>query len=130
MIIAVDFDGTIVEHRYPEIGAPVPKALEILLELQNNGHEIILWTMRSGERLQEAVAYLARHGIRLWGINHNPQQGDWTSSPKAYAQMYIDDAAIGCPLVYPEEGRPYVDWPRLRSEIAVKWGTSVLALLA
>ena len=51
--------------------------------------------------------------IELYGINENPNQS-WSDSPKAYANYYLDDAAIGCPLIYPEEGRPYVDWIKIR----------------
>ncbi len=115
MIIAVDFDGTICEHEYPAIGDPVPQALETLLSWQLDGHRIILWTARSGEELDAAVGYLEGAGIRLFGVNGNPKQGSWSDSPKAYAQIYIDDAAFGCPLVLPADGRRrYVDWPRIR----------------
>lgn len=110
-IVAVDFDGTIVEHAYPEIGLSVPGAIETLKRLQNEGTKIILWTMRSNETLAEAVDYVTRRGINLWGINKNPQQVSWSSSPKAYAPLYIDDAAFGCPLIYPADGRrPFVNW--------------------
>jgi len=119
MYICVDFDGTIVEHRFPEIGPAVPGAIEGLKQLQEAGAEIILWTMRSpgqyGEDpLQEAVDYLKSNGVELVGVNHNPTQAGWSKSPKAYAHIYIDDAAIGCPLVYPPSGkRPYVDWSKV-----------------
>lgn len=108
--IAVDFDGTIVKHLYPAIGAPVPGAIETLKRLVEAGHSLILFTMRSGPKLDEAVAFLAGAGIDLWGVNTNPYQHEWTESPKAYASLYIDDAALGCPLVRPREGRPYVNW--------------------
>ncbi len=62
MIIAVDFDGTIVEHAYPEIGKPIPFAIETLLQLQKDGHKLILWTVRRGRLLQEAVDYCAERG--------------------------------------------------------------------
>lgn len=67
--------------------------------------------MRHGETLDQAVAYLQGQGISLFGINQNPDQAKWTQSPKIYAATYVDDAAIGCPLIYPVNGkRPYVDW--------------------
>lgn len=113
-IIAIDFDGTIVKHAYPRIGEPVPEALDVITELTGNGHFIILWTMRSGKELNEAVDYLTEKGVALYGINYNPSQGEWTKSPKAYAHHYIDDAALGCPLIYPDEGRPYVNWNGVR----------------
>lgn len=109
-IIAIDFDGTIVAHRYPEIGEPVPYALETMRLMQENGYKLILYTMRSGQYLQEAVDYLAAEGIRLWAVNENPTQKHWTDSPKVYAHIYIDDAALGCPLLEVEDDRPIVDW--------------------
>ena len=82
--------------------------------------------MRSGEQLEDAVNWFAENNIPLFGVNQNPTQASWTSSPKAYAQLYIDDAALGCPLHYPRDfatrdkdgnfvsmsisDRPFVDW--------------------
>lgn len=111
-IIAVDFDGTIVTHMYPAIGNDVPNAIKVLHKLQEQGTQLILWTMRSGQQLQEAVDYCTSKGITFWGINENPAQSEWTSSPKAYAPAYIDDAAIGCPLLPDKSGseRPMVNW--------------------
>ena len=112
-IIGIDFDGTIVEHKYPEIGNPVPGALETMNDLIQQGHKIILWTMRSGETLQAAVDYLTAAGIELYGVNRNPDQ-HWSSSPKAYCHLYIDDAALGCPLERLPNQRPMVYWPSVR----------------
>lgn len=114
MKIAVDFDGTIVTHEYPYIGKPVPHAIETLQELVSKGHEIILWTMRSGRELDKAVEYLRKNNIPLYGINENPKQKSWTLSPKAYAPIYIDDAALGCPLIYGIHSRPIVNWRMIR----------------
>ena len=116
MIIGVDFDGTIVTHEYPDIGEPVPLALATMHELSEKGHQLILWTMRSDEYLDEAVKYVEKNGITLFGINKNPEQHTWTNSPKAYCQLYIDDAALGCPLTfYPGTGkRPFVNWVKVR----------------
>lgn len=109
--VAVDFDGTIVTHEYPAIGKPVPGAIPILKTLHRLGAKLILWTMRSGKELEEAVAYCKSNGVEFYGINDNPSQSAWTDSRKVYAPLYIDDAAYGCPLIYPEDGsRPYVDW--------------------
>ena len=112
--IAVDFDGTIVMHEYPEVGAPNPGAIEWMKRFQENGANVILFTMRSDNEhidgLSQAVEYIESNGIELDGINTNPGQEVWTSSPKAYAQIYIDDAAFGCPLKNNPTGRPYVDW--------------------
>lgn len=110
MTICIDFDGTIVEHAYPEIGKPVPLAIETMKELQEKGHSIILFTMRHGETLQAAVDYVTNAGISLYGANENPKQKEWTESRKVYGHHYIDDAAIGCPLIFKEGRRPYVDW--------------------
>jgi len=118
MIIEVDFDGTIVEHRFPDIGRPVPLALETLRECQELGAKLILWTMRSDTKdelyLTQAVDYLTKGGVSLFGINENPET-DWSTSPKAYAHIYVDDAALGCPLMpSPTGGRPMVDWSKVR----------------
>lgn len=115
MIIAVDFDGTIVEHDYPRIGKPIPMAIETMIGLQQSGNKLILWTMRSGDELQAAVNYCKDNGIEFWGVNENPDQYKWTTSPKVYANYYIDDAALGCPLLGKKfEVRPYVDWREVR----------------
>jgi hydroxymethylpyrimidine pyrophosphatase-like HAD family hydrolase len=113
--IAVDFDGTVVTHEYPRIGVPVPNAIETLKKLQAAGHRIILYTMRSKKELYEAVSYLHDNGISLFGVNGNPTQQTWTSSPKVYAHLYIDDAALGTPLTYDpalsiDNNREYVNW--------------------
>ena len=71
MIIAVDFDGTIVEHEYPKMGKPIPFAIETLLEIQKDGHKLILWTVRRGEYLQEAVDYCAQRGLHFFAENEN-----------------------------------------------------------
>lgn len=114
MLIACDFDGTVVEHQYPDIGLPVPGALETLREAQELGARIMLWTMRDGSELDAAVAYMTAGGIKLFGINRNPET-DWTTSPKCYANVYIDDAAIGCPLQPSmRTDRPCADWAVIR----------------
>jgi len=114
--IAVDFDGTCVMHEYPAVGEDVPYAVESLKELYKYGYRFILWTMRSGPELDAAVAWFAERGIPLYGVNTNPDQTSWTSSPKAYAYRYIDDAAVGCPLLFDFSkplSRAYVDWTKV-----------------
>ena len=108
MIIAVDFDGTCVTHDYPEIGEPIG-AYFVLKALIDEGHQLILWTMRSGSRLDEAVQWFKDQDLPLYGVNNNPKQSTWTDSPKAHAHLYIDDAALGIPLKY-NKTRPCVDW--------------------
>lgn len=116
-VICVDFDGTCVEHRYPEIGDEVEGCIRVLKRLQECGDKIILWTMRSdggkdGDTLTQAKEWLESRGITLFGVNENPTQARWTGSPKAYGHIYIDDAALGCPVKRSRhaKGRPVVDW--------------------
>lgn len=122
MYLCIDFDGTIVDHRYPDIGEPVPGAIQWLKRLHKCGGRIILFTMRSDEPgrmlLTDAVDYLRREGVELYGINRNPDQDTWTSSPKAYGELYIDDAAFGCPLIFPRKfARPCVDWKKVGPQV-------------
>jgi hypothetical protein len=123
MYICVDFDGTIVDHRYPDIGQPVPHAISWLKKLMRHDARLILFTMRSdtpdnGPLLRNAVEYLENNGIRLYGINKNPEQQSWTSSPKAYGDIYVDDAAFGCPLIQPKGfARPCVDWKKVGPQL-------------
>ena len=111
MYIAVDFDGTCVTHEYPRVGKDIG-AVPVLKKLVDSGHHIILNTMRSGQELVDAVQWFADNDIPLYGANENPTQKEWTLSPKVYAHLYIDDAALGCPLIkkFAVSSRPYVDW--------------------
>jgi len=111
-IIGVDFDATLVEHEYPEIGKPVPGALDWLHRFKAEGARLILWTMRSGAQLEEATKYIESHGIELFGVNENPEQDSWTKSPKAYAHIYIDDSAFGCPMIE-IDGIAMADWSKI-----------------
>jgi hypothetical protein len=114
MVIGIDFDGTCVTHEYPKVGKDIG-AIPVLKELLANGHRLVLNTMRSDKSLHEAVQWFYGHGIKLYGINKNPIQHEWTRSPKVYANLYIDDAGLGIPLIYPiDETRPYVDWIKVR----------------
>lgn len=111
MIIAVDFDGTIVDHNYPRIGLPVPMALYYLKAWHDQSIDIILWTVRSESLLDDAVQYMKDANIVLYGVNKNPAQHSWSRSEKVVADVYIDDAAVGCPTIHPEGFlRPCVDW--------------------
>ncbi len=111
LFIGVDFDGTMVQHKYPEIGEPLENAVEVLEKLQVTGHKIILYTMRSGERLVQAVEYMEENDIELYAVNENPTQKHWTQSPKIFCHIYIDDAGLGIPLDEDNNGdRPVVDW--------------------
>lgn len=98
MTIAVDFDGTIVTHAYPKIGKPIPFAIETLRKLQEEGkHHIILWTVREGDLLQEAVAYCKQRGLEFYAVNANyPEENiGKASSRKVVADLYIDDRNLG-----------------------------------
>lgn len=97
MKIAVDFDGTIVEHKYPEIGKIRPFAFETLKMLQNKEHELILWTYRAGIYLDQAVEFCRQNGIEFYAINANyPEEVfDNTKSRKINCDYYIDDRNIG-----------------------------------
>lgn len=120
MIIAVDFDGTCVTHEYPNVGRNIG-AGPVLRALVKEGHKIILWTMRGNpeEDLKDALNWFKQEDIPLYGINENPSQ-TWSVSPKAYAHLYIDDAALGCPVISNKKilnefytDRPFVDWCRI-----------------
>ena len=84
MIIAVDFDGTLCENRYPEIGYPMPRAIDSMRRLHEDGHYLILWTCRTGERLKDAINWLLERGIPIDRVNdHCPRKpcqvrGGWT----------------------------------------------------
>ncbi|MDR3630437.1 MAG: hypothetical protein P4L42_08875 [Desulfocapsaceae bacterium] len=123
MFVCVDFDGTIVDHCFPAMGEPVPGALKWLKRFNTYGVRIILFTMRSNSEmfktaLTEAVAYLENNGVILFAVNANPTQASWTTSPKAYAHIYIDDSAFGCPLVHPRGfKRPCVDWSKVGPQV-------------
>ena len=99
MIIAVDFDGTIVEHKYPHIGKERPFAIATLKKLQAEHHKLILWSVREGHLLQEAVDYCRERGLEFYAVNSNtPADEDDTSrrhSRKLNADLYIDDRNIG-----------------------------------
>ena len=114
LVIAVDFDGTCVTHEYPYMGSDIG-AVPVLKELTDAGYRLILTTMRSGKTEKEAVKWFKDNDIPLWGVNKNPAQKSWTSSPKVYADLYIDDCALGVPLTTSASStRPYVDWTRVR----------------
>ena len=95
--IAVDFDGTIVEHSYPEIGKEKLFAFQTLKELEKLGARLILWTFRAGKELDEAVEFCRENGIEFYAVNKNyPEEiFDETVSRKIDADIYIDDKNIG-----------------------------------
>jgi hypothetical protein len=111
IIVGIDFDGTCVTHEYPEVGDEIG-ATPILKSMVKLGYKLILFTMRSGKELEDAVEWFEEREIPLYGINENPPQKTWTDSPKAHCRIYIDDSGIGTPLVFVPGLRPYVDWSK------------------
>lgn len=137
-IIGIDFDGTCVTHEFPKIGQSIG-AEKVLRELAINGHDLILFTVRSDKLevntkdpdihqeadnyLTQAVNWFKENRIPLFAVNENPQQKEWSLSPKPYCHLYIDDAALGCPLVVPKDennARPYADWTAIRQMLEKK----------
>ena len=115
MIIAVDFDGTIVEHRYPQIGKEIPFAIATLKKLQKEHHLLILWSVRAGKLLKEAVEYCRNRGLEFYAVNSNlPEEGQESTSirsRKVNADLYIDDRNVG--------GLP--DWGVIYELVHRKW---------
>lgn len=98
MIIAVDFDGTIVEHKYPKIGNEIPFAIDTLKKLKNEHHKLILWSVREGKLLDDAVAFCRERGLEFYAVNRNypeEQPGHDYFSRKLKADLFIDDRNLG-----------------------------------
>ena len=122
MKILIDFDGTVVTHEYPAIGEELQYCADTLIELVEQGHKLILWTMRSGHALKEAIEWFAGHNIELYGVQKDPTQHTWTASPKAHGNLSIDDRNLGVPLsVVKGQHRPSVDWLGVRN-LLIKQG--------
>lgn len=131
MYIVIDFDGTCVTHEFPKIGKDIGAA-PVLKDLVAKGHKLILFTMRSdivnpkggdgeihlesGNYLTEALQWFKDNDIPLFGVQSNPTQHTWTTSPKAYGELIIDDAALGCPLTGDANKslRMFVDWAAVK----------------
>lgn len=126
MKIAVDFDGTIVEHKYPDIGKERMFAFETLKALLNDGHQLILWTVRVGKELEDAVEYCRKNGVEFYAINKNyPEEIlDENTGRKILADLYIDDRNVGglpgwgeiYHIINPEANRnAELDWKKISS---------------
>lgn len=115
MLIAVDFDGTIVEHKYPKIGKELPFAIASLKKIQSEGHALILWTAREGRLLDEAVEFCAQRGLEFFAINSNypGEEVDEAGirARKLHADLFIDDRALG--------GLP--DWGAIYEIVHNRW---------
>lgn len=99
MTIAVDFDGTIVENRYPEIGQEIPFAIDTLKMLISDRHRLILWTAREGKLLDEAILWCRERGVEFYAINRDYPEETSENNPyfsrKLKADLFIDDRNIG-----------------------------------
>ena len=95
MIIAVDFDGTIVEHQYPAIGREKPFAIDTLKKLAKEHHRLILWTVREGKLLQEAIDFCKERGLEFYAVNRNYPEEKHPTERKLRVEMWIDDRNLG-----------------------------------
>ncbi len=101
MIIAVDFDGTIVEHKFPKIGKEIPFAVATLKRIQADHHTLILWSVREGRLLQEAVDWCRERGLEFYAVNSNHPEEYYegeempTAPRKLKADLFIDDRNLG-----------------------------------
>ena len=99
MVIGVDFDGTIVEDRYPEIGPEIPFATDTLKMLINERHRLILWTVREGKQLEEALAWCRERGVEFYAVNRDYPEETFNNnqhfSRKLKADVWIDDRNLG-----------------------------------
>ncbi len=98
MVIAIDFDGTIVEHKYPAIGKEMLFAFDTLKAMQGAGHLLILWTYRAGKELDEAVEYCKNNGLEFYAVNRSYPEEEFKEgevSRKINADMFIDDRNVG-----------------------------------
>ncbi len=107
MIIAVDFDGTIVEHRFPAIGPEKPNALQTLKHLQGQGHKIIIWTCREDSYIEEMNIWFKEKGFKPDAVNHNFDKKLNFARHKIYADIYIDDRNLGA----------IIDWSKIENEL-------------
>lgn len=135
-VIAVDFDGCVVSHEFPNVGKDIG-SVPVLKELIENGHQLILYTMRSdvenptsenkniilksGKFLTDAINWYKDNGIPLYSVYVNPTQYTWTTSPKCYCDLLIDDCALGVPLKFDNNisERFFVDWIKVRKMLVI-----------
>jgi len=129
--IAVDFDGTIVEHKYPEIGKEMLFAFDTLKALQKQRHQLILWTYRSGRELDEAVEYCRKNGVEFYAVNKSYPEEEFDetmSSRKIEADLFIDDRNVGgfpgwgeiYQMIHPDE-QPHFSHGRIQTEKRSFW---------
>jgi len=133
LVIGLDFDGTCVTHSFPNLGNDIG-AVPVLKDLVAAGHKLILFTMRcddqkdqdvngykiyGGNFLTQAVNWFKDNDIELYGVQTNPTQGSWTTSPKPHCHIFIDDCGIFMPLIYDPliSKRAFVCWKSIRKEL-------------
>lgn len=128
MIIGVDFDGTCVTNKFPSCGKNIG-AGPVLRLFQSKGLQLMLWTMRGNNRkdwlgreydnslLSDALLWSSKENIKWSGINSSPANQDWTDSNKQFADLYIDDMALGCPLKHYKGSPPFVDWKEVLMKV-------------
>lgn len=137
MTIAIDFDGTIVEHRYPQIGNEIPFATDTLKMLINDRHRLILWSVREGKLLEEAVEWCRQRGVEFYAVNKDYPEEETAHrnfSRKIKADIFIDDRNLGGlpdwgdiyrmireKLTYEELYRNQQERPRKKKSTLWKW---------
>lgn len=106
-VVAIDFDGTLVEDRFPDIGRPYENMFNLVKVLQDKGVKVVLWTSRDGERLEKAISFCNDKGIVFDAVNENikeVQEMFHTDTRKIYADIYLDDKAyLPCIYLYKAE---------------------------
>jgi hypothetical protein len=116
MIVAVDFDGTCVENKYPETGNTLPYCVDVLKDLVDRGDKIVLWTNRTDHLLVRAIDWFKNNGIELAAANHNVGWAvDKIFSPKIYADIFIDDRALGAKI----DDDHNIDWRWVREQLGL-----------
>jgi hypothetical protein len=109
MIIALDFDNTLCASKFPDIGPAVPYAIEVVQMLIKKGHKIILWTVRGSDTIQPALNWCKENNIKLFRVNSNTPETDFSDARKIYYDILIDDRNLGTPVKL-FNGDYNVDW--------------------
>ena len=105
MVIATDFDGTLCEHNFPKIGKPYIETINWLIKYKKQGHQIILWTCREGQKLQEAILWCKGYGLEFDAVNENvlEQKNQDYAIRKVYADIYLDDRSLNPLEIFKKE---------------------------
>lgn len=121
MKITIDFDGTCVTNEFPLIGKSIG-AESVLKKLVQQGHKLILFTMRHDDYLLDAIEWFHKNNIKLYGVNKDPNQEKWTNSPKANSDINIDDRDLNIPLITNNKisDKPFVNWKEVNKILIEK----------